>query len=70
MDIVVANELEIIGSHGIQATRYPELLKMIAGGQMAPEKQIGRTISLEQSIDALISMDKFEGTGVTVINQF
>ena len=35
MDIVVANELEIIGSHGIQAYRYPELMEMIAAGRLA-----------------------------------
>lgn len=70
MDIVLANELEIIGSHGIQAHRYSEMLAIINKGELAPEKLIGRTISLEQSIDALVSMDKFEGTGVTVINQF
>jgi len=67
MDIVVANELEIIGSHGIQAHRYPEMLDMIASGKLSPEKLIGKTINLEQSIDALINMDKFDGTGVTVI---
>ena len=70
MDIVVANELEIIGSHGMQAHRYPEMMDMIAAGKLTPEKLIGKTISLEQSIDALINMDKFETTGVTVINKF
>lgn len=70
MDIVVANELEIIGSHGIQAFRYPEMLKLIADGQMAPEKLVGDTISLAQSVDALVTMDQFKGIGVTVINEF
>lgn len=70
MDIVVANELEIIGSHGIQAFRYPELLNMIADGKLEPQKLIGQTITLEQSIDALIHMDNFQNTGVTVISEF
>ena len=70
MDIVVANELEIIGSHGIQAFRYPEMLNMIAEGRLQPEKLVGDTITLEQSIDALINMDNFQNTGVTVIDQF
>ena len=70
MDIVVANELEIIGSHGIQAYRYPELIDMIVDGKLSPQKLIGKTISLEQSIDALINMDKFGQTGVTVISKF
>lgn len=70
MDIVVANELEIIGSHGMQAYRYPEMMDMIKSGKLAPEKLIGKTITLEQSIDALVNMDKFGNLGVTVINEF
>lgn len=70
MDIVVANELEIIGSHGMAAHRYPEMMAMIANGLLSPEKLIGQEINLEQSIEALINMDKFEATGVTVISEF
>jgi len=70
MDIVVANELEIIGSHGIQAYRYPEMMDMIMSGNLAPEKLVGQTISLEQSIEALTKMDDFENKGVTVISKF
>jgi len=70
MDIVVANELEIIGSHGMAAHRYPEMMAMIASGKLAPEKLIGQEINLEQSIDALINMDKFETTGVTIVSKF
>jgi alcohol dehydrogenase len=31
---------------------------------------VGKTISLEQSIDALMNMDRFETTGVTVVTEF
>ncbi|MBW1766363.1 MAG: zinc-dependent alcohol dehydrogenase family protein [Deltaproteobacteria bacterium] len=70
MDKIVANELEIVGSHGIQAHKYPELLVMIQKGKLFPEKLLGKTISLEESLDELINMDSFGGTGVTVINEF
>ncbi len=70
MDIVVANELEIIGSHGMQAYRYPQMMEMIRVGKLSPEKLIGNLISLEQSIEALMNMDKFETTGVSIISQF
>ena len=70
MDIVVANELEIIGSHGMAAHRYPEMLNMIAPGKLEPEKLIGKEINLAQSIDALINMNKFQSNGVTVISDF
>ncbi len=67
---VLSYELEILGSHGMQAHRYGAMLAMIQSGKLAPDKLIGRTINLEQSIAALMNMDKFEGTGVTVVTQF
>lgn len=70
MSKVIAHELEILGSHGMQAHRYDALFAMIETGKLAPEKLIGRTITLEQSIDALVNMDKFEVAGVTVVTEF
>ena len=67
---VLANELEILGSHGMQAHRYTDMLDMISAGRLSPEKLIGRTIKLEDSIDALTSMNEFSTTGVTVITEF
>jgi alcohol dehydrogenase len=70
MDRVVAHELEILGSHGIQAHRYPAILSMIAAGKLRPQQLIGRRIHLEEAADALVKMDTFSATGVTVIDQF
>jgi alcohol dehydrogenase len=70
MDKVIANELEILGSHGMQAYRYWALLEMIQAGKLQPEKLIQKTVSLDESLEALITMDSFKGTGVTVINKF
>ncbi len=68
MDKVVANELEIIGSHGMQAFRYTEMFEMINSGKLKPELLIGKTISLEEAPQALMNMDMFENLGVAVIN--
>jgi len=70
MDKVIANELEILGSHGMQAHRYPAMLQMIQAGLLNPERLIGQEISLEQSIPALMNMDNFQTSGVTIINRF
>ena len=70
MSKVIANELEILGSHGMQSHRYGAMLAMIQSGKLAPEKLIGRRITLEESVQALINMDKFEGVGVTVVTEF
>jgi alcohol dehydrogenase len=70
MDKVIANELEILGSHGMQAFKYSEILEMMRAGKLSPEKLLEKTISLEESVQLLPEMNKFESSGVTVINSF
>ena len=70
MSKVIAHELEILGSHGMQAHRYDAMFAMMKSGKLTPEKLIGRTINLEQSIEVLMNMDKFEVAGVTVVTEF
>ncbi len=70
MGQVIANELELLGSHGMQAHRYASMLAFIESARLAPQRLIGRTVSLEQSIDVLTSMDRFPGVGVTVVTRF
>ena len=70
MDRVLADELEILGSHGIQAYRYAELLAMIRTGALSPELLIGRTIGLDEVPVELPAMNEFATTGVTVIDRF
>ena len=70
MDRVLADELEVIGSHGMQAFRYKEMLAMITHGKLMPEKLVVELISLEDSLDALPKLDQFSNIGVTVINKF
>ncbi len=70
MGKIIANELEIIGSHGMQAHRYPAMMAMIQAGKLSPEKLMGKTISLDESLNELANMDNFSGTGVTIIDKF
>lgn len=68
IDKIIARELEIVGSHGMQAHRYSEMLEMIRSGRLDPARLIGRTIPLSESPNALSSMNKHSGLGVTVID--
>jgi alcohol dehydrogenase len=36
MSAVITNELEILGSHGMQALAYSRMLRMIASGTLRP----------------------------------
>jgi alcohol dehydrogenase len=70
MDRVIAWELEILGSHGMQAFRYSAMMDMIAAGKLAPEKLVGKRLSLDEAPGALMAMDTFEGVGISVVTRF
>ena len=70
MDQVVAKELEILGTHGMQAHRYPAMLELIRAGKLQPGRLVGRTLNLEESVHALPCMDRDSSVGVTIINSF
>lgn len=70
MEKVIASELEILGSHGMQAYEYGRLLAMIDAGKLQPKKLIGKTVTLTEAAIELARMDEFQSNGITVINQF
>ncbi|MEW6550459.1 MAG: alcohol dehydrogenase, partial [Spirochaetota bacterium] len=70
MDMVVARELEIYGSHGIQAHRYDILLAMVSSGRLDPARLVTDRYSLSQGVDFLMAMDSFPGSGIRVIDRF
>ena len=69
MDLVISRELEIRGSHGMQAFRYADMMAMIENGVLKPEKLIGRRLSLDKAPEALMAMDSFSGLGIGVITK-
>lgn len=69
-DHVVADELELRGTHGVQAHRYPAIFEMIGAGSLAPAKLVKREISLEEGARALVEMDTGSEPGIMVIDTF
>ncbi len=67
---VIGHELEIYGSHGMQAWRYDAMLAMLQTGKMKPQQLISKRISLADAIPALMTMDKAETPGISVITTF
>jgi len=70
MNLVIAWELELLGSHGMQAHAYPPMLDMILTGKLDPKRLIRKTVTLEESIDELMAMEQFAQIGVSVIDRF
>jgi alcohol dehydrogenase len=70
MDRVIAYELQILGSHGMQAHRYDAMLGLIEAGRLRPDLLVGKRITLDEAPAALADLDSFRGAGVTVIDRF
>jgi alcohol dehydrogenase len=69
MDVVVAHELEIHGTHGLAAAGYPPLLAMVADGTLRPELLVGKVIGLDDVPAALAAMDHPPAAaGMTVVD--
>ena len=69
MDRVVAEELEIYGSHGMPARDYPPMLELVASGRLRPDRLVGRVIGLEEAATALAHLDHPSASvGMTVVD--
>ena len=64
---LIGQELEWLGSHGMAAHTYPEMLKLVASGVLRPKDLITRTISLDEAPAALDALTTGTPAGVTVI---
>ena len=68
---VIAYELDILGSHGMAAADYPQMLAMVASGALRPDLLVERTVDLNEAITALQAMSDPAGAtvgGITIIN--
>ncbi|MFM9611090.1 alcohol dehydrogenase [Streptomyces sp. V2] len=64
---VIALELRLIGSHGMAAHTYPEMLEAVRTGALRPDRLVTSTIALDAVPRALEAMGTAPGAGVTVI---
>ncbi|MFJ8195515.1 zinc-dependent alcohol dehydrogenase family protein [Streptomyces sp. NPDC096152] len=63
----VALELELLGSHGMAAHAYPEMLRLVEAGVLRPDLLVTATVPLAAAPGALAAMGTAPGSGVTVV---
>lgn len=68
MSRVIAWELNILGSHGMAATDYPQMLALVASRVLNPSSLVKRELSLEQGALALADLDNRASAGISIIN--
>ena len=67
MDQVIAEELELRGTHGLPAHRYSALFSMIEADRLDPGRLVERTLPLRDAGRALTQMAEAPSPGITVI---
>lgn len=73
MGRVIACELDLLGSHGMAALDYPQMLAMVETGILRPDLLVERTLSLPDGIKVLKTMsDSSAATvgGISIIDPF
>jgi D-arabinose 1-dehydrogenase-like Zn-dependent alcohol dehydrogenase len=68
MERVIAWELDVLGSHGMAASDYPDMLALIEQGLLQPQRLIERTIGLDEAASLLPGFDRATVAGMTMVD--
>lgn len=68
MGRVIGLELSILGSHGMAAAEYPELLGLVIDGRLRPQDLVTNVIGLADAPAAMEALGANSGAGMTVID--
>lgn len=68
MNLVIARELEILGSHGMPAHAYPELLRLVTAGVLRPGDLVTGALTLDEAPAALAALDGPTPPGIRLIH--
>lgn len=65
---VIGWELDVLGSHGMAAADYPDMMALIASGALQPHLLIERTVGLAEAAELLPVFDQAKPAGMTIID--
>jgi alcohol dehydrogenase len=69
LETVYSRQIEVMGSRGLPAIRFPAVFAMIAAGRLDPSRLIRRRIALEEAGSVFDLMDDYADVGVTLIDR-
>lgn len=70
LDVLVLQELQVVGSLGNPHPKYAELLALVAREKLRPARLVTRQISLDDVTDTLERMTRYDTVGFEVITRF
>lgn len=65
---VIARELQVLGSHGMAAADYPEMVAAVADHRVRPDALVAGTVGLAEAADRLTTMDRPHEAGVWLVD--
>lgn len=65
---VIGWELDVLGSHGMAAVDYPGMMRLIASGDLQPQRLIERVIGLQEAAALLPTLDRATVAGMTMVD--
>ncbi|MEV0952609.1 alcohol dehydrogenase catalytic domain-containing protein [Promicromonospora sp. NPDC050249] len=68
MGRVIGWELDVLGSHGMAAADYPEMLELVASGTLRPQDLLDRVIGLAEAAALVPTMDTAPRAGMVVLD--
>ncbi|MDR7380631.1 alcohol dehydrogenase catalytic domain-containing protein [Promicromonospora iranensis] len=68
MGRVIAWELDVLGSHGMAAADYPEMLELVVSGALRPQDLLDRVVGLAEAAALLPTMDTTPRAGMVVLD--
>jgi threonine dehydrogenase-like Zn-dependent dehydrogenase len=70
IDLIVAKELSVIGTLGNPHSEYPDLLRLVNDGKLAPSRHIESEVGLGDIQGVFARMETFETNGFPIITKF
>jgi D-arabinose 1-dehydrogenase-like Zn-dependent alcohol dehydrogenase len=70
IDVIVYKELELLGSLGMAAHRFEQMLPLILSGRLSPAKLVNREVGLSDVGPIFESMTKGTNSGAYVVTNF
>ncbi len=67
IDVMVAREIEFIGTIGMQPQRYSAMLNMVTSGKLTPGAMVTNVVPVEEAAAVIESMHGFGNVGTTVV---
>jgi len=70
IDMMVAKEIQLVGSSGMPTSRYPAMFNLIDSLNIDPSKLVTERVSLDEAYQVIAGMSEYTNLGISVVDRF